>query len=72
MKTYIVTQEGVYRHNVYGPFFVYEDARAKADGLAREDQDSYHTYCVWPLDGELGSRWDFAPIYEVKKEEVKA
>jgi hypothetical protein len=79
---YIVTQEGVYRHGIWGPYFLEWEARTVAQALAQEDVDGYHSYNVWALPGAGRSIGPTAigpsaftvgppPLYVVRKDNVE-
>ena len=50
MDIYIVVQEGVYRHGIFGVYTERDDAIALAKELAETDNDGYHTYEVIPFE----------------------
>ena len=51
---YVICQEAVYMHRIFGPYDTTEDAIRRADGLAREDVDAHHEWVVRSLDPVLG------------------
>lgn len=46
MNIYIVTKEGVYRHEILGAFFSIEEATSVAEKACMGDIDDYHVYDV--------------------------
>jgi hypothetical protein len=46
MEMFIITREGVYRHEILGLYTDYTTACEVADECARSDKDTYHTYVV--------------------------
>lgn len=50
---YIVIQEGVYRHSIFGVFSKREPAIRLARELAREDYDGWHSYTVIPFEKDV-------------------
>ncbi len=49
---YLVIQEAVYFHSIYGPFSL-SQAKRKAKKLAQEDKDNHHHWAVY-LFGKKG------------------
>lgn len=66
-KVFAVFKEGVYRHECGGVFEAEDAARERADALAREDQDDYHTYEVVPFDLGVPVKMEDEPIYKTRK-----
>lgn len=66
--SFVVVKHGIYMHDVCGPFDTFDEAKERADALARADKDSYHEYCVWPLtkEGISGQR----EMYSVNKKSL--
>ena len=48
-KVYLVIKTSVYRHDVFGAFDDFENARSLADELASTDIDGHHGYDVIPV-----------------------
>lgn len=46
MNIYVVTREGVYRHEILGAFFSIEEAKRVAEKACTDDTDDYHVYDV--------------------------
>lgn len=46
MDVFIVTQEGVYRHNIAGVYLGEQSARAAAEAAIRAEPDDYHSFHV--------------------------
>lgn len=83
---FVVTQDGVYRHDIFGIFTDKDRAIELANELARTDGDNYHSYTVIPfvLDVEVKRKritWyalpdgfhgaeGKEPIYSVRKGEI--
>jgi hypothetical protein len=51
---WVVVQEGVYMHDVWGPFDTPEAAEAQAQLLAATDGDDYHCYTVYAVSPHSG------------------
>jgi hypothetical protein len=55
MKVFIVTREGVYRHEIEGVYPTEAEAREKALEVLKSQGDDYHAFDVmWMLIGEPG------------------
>jgi len=46
---YLIVQEGVYRHSIFGAFEDPKAAKREANRIAQEDSDAYHEYVVLPI-----------------------
>lgn len=44
--TYVIVQEGVYRHEIRGGFETFEAAKAAAEAQCRLEKDDYHIWTV--------------------------
>ena len=58
---FVVAKEGVYRHELFGPFSMLEDAQSRALELIKNEPDHYHEWAVIELgtitpEREIG-RW---------------
>src|ERR1700741_2915048 len=78
-KVFVVTREGIYRHEICGIACTAADAKIMADTVAAADVDAYHKYVVYPFTlGEATPREDEFdliepdPIYAVNKKGVVA
>lgn len=67
----VITQEGIYRHKVHGPYPTFEDAKLAAQHAREAERDSWHDWAVVDIHAfgaeeevELG-RW--AWNYETKQ-----
>ena len=48
-KVFVVTREGIYRHEICGIACTAADAKIMADTVAAADVDAYHKYVVYPF-----------------------
>lgn len=48
-KVYLVIKASVYRHDVFGAYDDFEDAKLLADELASTDIDDHHGYDIIPV-----------------------
>jgi len=69
---YVVTQEGVYRHGIFGVFTDKNKAIALAYKLAETDSDDYHEYLVIPFknDAEIKRSRGFMDSHKAKEQEA--
>jgi hypothetical protein len=55
MKVFIVTREGVYRHEIEGVYLTEAEAREKALEALKSQGDDYHSFDVmWMMVGQPG------------------
>lgn len=57
MKFYVIVQEGVYRHSIFGVYSKRELAISESERLASEDFDSYHDYMVYEFERDVTRPW---------------
>lgn len=61
MKVFVISQQGVYRHSLFGAYDDFELARSEADRLASEDCDHYHDYEVLEFEMNKTAPWEGGP-----------
>jgi len=71
-EVFVVVQEGVYRHDIHGPFTTFAEAVTMANEIARADNDNYHWYRVYKLDGSPPPPPEVdAALYKTRKVEAE-
>ena len=66
-EVYVVTMEGVYRHNIMGVFQEFEFAKNIAISAIKEERDNYHRFEVREFDVGVPTNLDGRLKFIVKR-----
>ena len=66
-EVYVVTMEGVYRHNIMGIFKKLEFAKQVAINAIKEERDDYHSFDVREFDLGVPTNLDGRLKFTVKR-----
>ena len=69
MNVYIVTMQGVYRHNIMGVYRQLDVAKAAAIIAIKAEEDNYHRFDVREFRVDMATNDDGKLVFRIKRQQ---
>jgi hypothetical protein len=69
MDVYIVTMQGVYRHNIMGVYRQLDNAKVAAIVAIKAEEDNYHRFDVRKFEVDVATNGDGKLVFRVKRQQ---